>query len=57
MQPLRPVDVPGLIDWPGTNTTVIADSASMDFPLTPAAQQLSRGLYCVSVCCYCWGWG
>lgn len=29
-----PCGHPSLIDWTGTNTTVIADCASMDFPLT-----------------------
>lgn len=29
--------MPDLIDWISTNTTVIADSASMDFPLASAS--------------------
>lgn len=39
---LLPEQHPSLIDWTGTNTTVISDCASMDFPLTAELPAIAR---------------
>ena len=42
--------LPGLMNWTGTNTTVIADCASMDFPLIlvkPAIARIEIQSFCL----------